>query len=168
MLFGHFPCSEENPRCRARIGVSGTAGAASSREIAGTTYMQQTLGIFAPDLPCVCAGLLRLRVFLRYFFAGPQNVPNHLARYRVRWDGVVSIAILVGISLTEHRAQVCPHRRSVCVRILSSGFSQTLSLPLGGAPRATENTQGFEACDRRCDFSTSDGEQEPVGLALRV
>ena len=96
--------------------------------------------------------------FYATFLQGPKTF-QILGRYRVRWDGVVSIE---GISFTEHRAQVCSHWRSVFVRILSSGFSQTLSLPLGGAPRATENTQGFEACDRRCDFSTSDGEQEPV------
>ena len=51
-----------------------TAGQSWSRVIAGAACPHQLLCMVKPDLPCVCAGILTLRVFLRSFLAGPQII----------------------------------------------------------------------------------------------
>jgi len=62
-----------------------------------------------PDLPCVCAGILTLRVFLRSFLAGPQIIciDWHDTVYSAR-GGVVSSAFAGGHQLRRTQGTGVP------------------------------------------------------------
>ena len=71
VFFGLFLAEKKNLNFGRDSVCHRAAGRALSGAIAGAACLHEMVRMVAPDPPCVCAGILTLRVFLHSFLAGP-------------------------------------------------------------------------------------------------
>jgi len=146
------------------------AGHVLSSAIAEAACPHQMVCMVVPDPPCVCDGILRSRDFFGSVLTGSQitciDWHNTLCAAR---SGEVSSAFAGGHQLQKTQSSgvspsvECARQISVLHR-LADIFS-AVSCPTsdhGAAGRVLRRAIA------QCDLPTSDGEPEPVGLALCV